>query len=561
MAEQALYRKYRPQNFAEIVGQEHVTVTLQNALQEGRIAHAYMFSGPRGTGKTSAARILAKAVNCLNEDIAARPDNSCPMCVAVNEGRSLDLIEIDAASHTGVDNIREMIDRVNLMPSEGRYKVYVIDEVHMLSTSAFNALLKTLEEPPAHVIFILATTEPHKVLPTVLSRCQRFSFRRIPEGLIRKELRRIAELEDIDVEDAALARMARHANGGMRDAVSLLDQLVSSSSGRLTLQDVNEFLGAVTNEAMGVLVDALAERDTKKGLAQLNALRDQGVDMQQLAAQMVGYLRDLLLWKVGGETALPEHDDAYRQQLSLQTQKLAVSQLSRLIRDFSRIRTDVRGGMEPHVAMELTFVDAASVTTAGARPATVEEKAAPYTPAATAPAARPRARQTPPAPAERRPTAPVSAPAAGTAVQLDENDPLAGIRRNWKMVGHFLRRQKLYRLQAGVNSSIPVRLEGQRLFIDFQNELSYNLATKERRQVERAVQQIFGKAFKIVCLLQGRYEEGTVDVSAPQEKRTSTTKANDNMSEIANDPLIKAVLTEGGRIVKIHKKGNEATDG
>ncbi len=559
MAEQALYRKYRPQNFAEIVGQEHVTITLQNALREGRIAHAYLFSGPRGTGKTSAARILAKAVNCLNEDVAARPDNTCPLCVAVNEGRSLDLIEIDAASHTGVDNIREMIDRVNLMPSEGRYKVYVIDEVHMLSTSAFNALLKTLEEPPAHVIFILATTEPHKVLPTVLSRCQRFAFRRIPEGLIKQELRLIADREQIDAEDAALARIARYANGGMRDAVSLLDQLASSSSGQLTLQDVNEFLGAVTNEAMGVLVTALAERDTKKGLAQLNVLREQGVDMQQLAAQMVDYLRNLLLWKVGGETALPGGDDAYRQQLAEQAQHLATGQLSRLIRDFSSVRTDVRGGMEPHVAIELTFVDAANAANISTPTAPSKETTAKRATPHTAP---PRTGRTLPPKSGKSVAKPPSAP-AGTPVQLDENDPLTGLRRNWKMVGHLLRRQKLYRLQAGVNSSTPVRIEGQRLFIDFQNELSYNLATQEHRQVERAVQQIFGEAFKIVCLLQGQHEGVTIDTPAPQVEKVTPTqiKPDNDMSEIANDPLIKAALTTGGRIVKIHKKGNEETNG
>ncbi len=562
MTTQALYRKYRPQTFEEIVGQEHVTTTLKHALQEGRVAHAYLFSGPRGTGKTSAARVLAKAVNCLNEDVTARPDNSCPLCVAVNEGRSLDLIEIDAASHTGVDNIREIIERVNLMPSEGRYKIYVIDEVHMLSTSAFNALLKTLEEPPAHVIFVLATTEPHKVLPTVLSRCQRFSFRRIPAALIKEQLRYIADQEGTEVDDAALARIAQSVSGSLRDAVSLLDQLISSSSARLTVEDVNTFLGAIPTEAIGVLAEALATSDAKTSLAQISRLREQGVDMQQLAAQLVAYFRDLLLWKVGGEMALPDSDAAYRQQLSAQAQRLSGSQLSRLIRHFSTIRTDVRGGMEPQVAMELAFIEATTMgtvpVTAAAPavstvvPATKKATAVPSTRQATPPTTPPT---TPPprkapqkSPKQPAPTAPLS-----------EGDTLDHIKSNWKLVGHALRQQRMYRLQASVNSSAPVRLDAGRLFIDFQSELSYNLVVKNVHEVEQAAEQVFERHLKIVCLLQGQYK-GPALVGDPLPAQPQPEKPG-NVTEIANDPLVKAVLAQGGQIVSIHGKGEERPNG
>ena len=221
----ALYLRYRPQTFEDVVGQKHVAVTLRNALRQDRIGHAYLFTGPRGTGKTSTARILAKAVNCLAEDVDARPDNACPICTAINQGRLMDLIEIDAASNTSVDDVRALIEKVAFAPSEARYKVYVIDEVHMLSTSAFNALLKTLEEPPAHVIFVLATTEPHKIPATILSRCQRFDFHRISTRQISEHLAEIARREGMTVSPEALGIIARSATGSMRDAISLLTEV------------------------------------------------------------------------------------------------------------------------------------------------------------------------------------------------------------------------------------------------------------------------------------------------------------------------------------------------
>ena len=290
MAAEALYRKWRSQDFAEVVGQEHVTLTLRNALREGRMSHAYLFTGPRGTGKTSTARILAKAINCLDPDPAARPCNTCSICTAITEGRQLDLIEIDAASNRGIDEIRDLREKIGFRPNEARYKVYIIDEVHMLTKEAFNALLKTLEEPPPHAIFVLATTEPDRVPETVRSRCQRFDFRRIPTAEIVGHLEEILGSESGKAEPEALVAIARRSTGSMRDAVSLLDQLLSYGDDTLTLARVERVLGLVNSQTIGKLVDCIATNDTAGGLTLLNSLVAEGVELGQLVDQIVAYL-------------------------------------------------------------------------------------------------------------------------------------------------------------------------------------------------------------------------------------------------------------------------------
>ena len=297
---QVLARKWRPQQFDDVVGQQHVTTTLKNAIEQKRLAHAYLFVGPRGIGKTSTARIFAKALNCVKGPTVT-PCDECDNCKEIAEGRSLDVLEIDGASNRGIDEVRELRDTVRYAPARGRFKIYIIDEVHMLTKEAFNALLKTLEEPPPHVKFLFATTEPQKVLPTILSRCQRFDLRRIPAGLIVKHLKDIARNEKVSVDDAALAAIARGAEGGLRDAESALDQLIAFCGNKIAESDVLSVFGLVAHDQIAKLTDAVIDGQTTKALKVLKELDDVGKDLQRLMADVLDHFRNLLVVTLGEE--------------------------------------------------------------------------------------------------------------------------------------------------------------------------------------------------------------------------------------------------------------------
>ena len=303
MAHQSLYRKYRPQTFDDVVGQQHIERTLRNAVADGTVAHAYLFTGPRGTGKTTTARLLAKALDC-EKGPTGEPDGTCEDCVAIAEGRHPDVYELDAASRTGVDNVREeIIGRVSFAPTRGRYKVYIIDEVHMLSTAAFNALLKTLEEPPSHVVFILATTHPHKVPETIHSRCQRFDFHRIGIDDIVGRLRLICDGEGFEAPDAALGLIARHASGGMRDAITTLEQLASFTGGKIGLADVEGLLGEVDSAALFEIAGLVAHRDIAGLFRWVAQFAEEGTDLAEFVRELTGHVRNLYLVAAVGDGA------------------------------------------------------------------------------------------------------------------------------------------------------------------------------------------------------------------------------------------------------------------
>jgi DNA polymerase-3 subunit gamma/tau len=352
----ALYRKYRPQTFADVVGQEAVVRTLSNAIEQGKVRQAYLFAGPRGTGKTSLARILAKSLNCAHGPTPT-PDNTCHACVAISNGTSLDVIEMDAASQRGIDDIREIRDRVVLQPVEGTYKVYILDEAHQLTDAAWNALLKLIEEPPPHLLFIFCTTELQKVLPTVRSRCQTFVFQRprLPE-LVRK-LRLIADAEKIDVPDAALALIARGGRGAYRDAESTLDQLTSATGGAITVQDVLQLLGAVEEEVLFRLCDLVVDGDTAGALTFLEELSTQGQDLGRLVNDLLEHLRHLMLAQNMNEVpdSLPVTEET-RERLREQANQLPSATVVRLIDLLAVAVDDMRQGGDPRLPLELALV-------------------------------------------------------------------------------------------------------------------------------------------------------------------------------------------------------------
>ena len=317
MTTQVYYRKWRPQRFSDLVGQEPVVRTLKQAVAQKRVAHAYLFCGPRGTGKTSSARILAKAVTCLSPVEDGEPDNACHLCLAINDGRSLDLIEIDAASNRGIDEIRNLRDKIHFVPAEAAYKVYVLDEAHMLTDAAADALLKTLEEPPPHAIFVLATTEPHRLPPTITSRCQRFDFRRIAPPAIIERLQTIAEAEGMSIEPDALRALARSASGSLRDAENLLEQVVTSFGDSIDLEQVRLLLGLTADDRARTLVGHLLRGEPSPALALIGTIAADGLDLRQFHRQVIDELRELLLVKSGARQMVDQPDTVIQEQSAL----------------------------------------------------------------------------------------------------------------------------------------------------------------------------------------------------------------------------------------------------
>ena len=363
MAYLSLYRKYRPSTFEEILGQEHVSNTLSNAIREGRVAHAYLFTGPRGTGKTSTARILAKALNCENGGPTPTPCGRCNSCVSIEEGSSMDVIEMDAASHSKVDETRDILAGVPLATAGGRTKVYVIDEVHMLSTGSFNALLKTLEEPPPHVVFILATTEAHKVLATIVSRTQRFDFRRLPADVLESHLANVAKQESIEVDQESLELLARHAEGSARDALSALDQL-ASFGGRVSVTDAEELLGRRSEDMLVDLFDAIATQDVGRVFSAMQSFVSQGVDMRQLALETLEHARSLLLLKAAPDAdGLLDVTVEERPGLALQADSFSAAGLLRTIDLVGKAIIEMRNAPNHRLLLEVALIRSAAPET------------------------------------------------------------------------------------------------------------------------------------------------------------------------------------------------------
>lgn len=503
MSHVSVYRRWRPKTFEEIIGQERITRTLQNAIRSGRTSHAYLFAGHRGTGKTTTARIFAKALNCAAGPTPT-PDNTCPACEAISRGVSMDVIEIDGASNTSVDDVRDLKERIVLAPTESRYKVYIIDEVHMLSTSAFNALLKTLEEPPAHAVFVLVTTEPHRIPPTVLSRCQRFDFRRVSFGEITTRLRAIAKEEGVVIDDAALAQIARNADGSVRDADSILDQLSAYTDGTIDRDLVTAVLGLVDDDTAAAFAEATITRDVAATLRLAQEATDAGKDVRQLLRTLLEHFRDLLLVKTCGPAAAEILDAPQERFARLQGQVGAssTSDLLRAVRVLNDAVNDARWSTQPRLALEVALIRLArpemDPSTEGllARIERLEgargddARAGGSTPSAERPAQAPPTRTPPVAPAKPAPD--------NAVVTIDE------VRRQWARVLEDVKRTKMI-CHALLIEGTPLEVSESTLVVGLRSVYNFhveNLHRLENREVvESALARVLGRPLRFQCRL------------------------------------------------------------
>lgn len=555
----SLYRKYRPTAFEDVVGQAHITRTLTNAIRQDRVSHAYLFAGPRGTGKTSTAKILAMALNCDegHGKATTQPDGTCPHCQAIRRGSSMDVLEIDAASNRGIDEIREIRDRVNFAPVEGRMKVYIVDEVHMLTPEAFNALLKMLEEPPPHVVFVLATTEPHKILPTILSRCQRLDFRRPSVQDIVRVLVSVAASEGIDVSENTLSVIARAAAGSFRDAISSLDQLSAYCEGAVTLQDALAILGMAEQDLLFEMVDVVEERDTQGALLFVERLSQAGTDLNQFMRDLLGHLRDLYVVQHTVEppesiAAGQEHLDGLRSQAN----RIGAADLVAFIDLVGEAQRSVRQGADPRLELELLLIkltrpetessvrglmarlDKLEAALQGGTVAGVRTTRTPTPSARPAPIAGNRTVAPATAPALEdsatplEPAAPEAAPAAPSEGQIEAT--IDNLKRAWTIILTAVKRRRpsLYAL---LNEGRPEALEDDVLVLKFPPGLEFQAAQVNRADNESLLSETLRHLTGREMSVSARVAEGT---SAPQDA------ASEHATLLSKEELIDLLKKE-----------------
>jgi DNA polymerase-3 subunit gamma/tau len=522
MTSQVFYRKWRPQTLSEVVGQEHVTQTLRHAVANGRVAHAYLFCGPRGTGKTSTGRILAKAISCLDPK-QGEPCNSCIMCKAINEGSAPDIIEIDAASNRGIDEIRDLREKVNYAPNLAHYKVYIIDEVHMITKEASNAFLKTLEEPPPHAKFILATTEPHKVLPTILSRCQRFDFHRLSQSAVITKLNLVCQKENIDIVPEALKLIAKVTTGSLRDAENLLEQLVTYYGHKIELHQVKEMLGISGDLRIRELARHIVNKDITAGLKTINSVRSDGLDLRQFNRELVDYLRELLLVKSGSEEVVDATSDDLIEIKEMAT-GASLDYLLTAVKRFGEI--DLRLDNYSPLPLELALVDCILSVTGEKQPVKPEQSQ-PQEPAAVASrpakAAKP-AKTTKPAPevkaqAPSESAEPKAAPDKTTETPEAPPSPeIESLRDRWKDFVNAMRGEgSKGNLDAFLRSSCePLSIEDNTLTLGFYHKFhkEYIEDPKYRHLVEKKLKEVFGHSYQVRCVLTSPSEQAKAKAEA-----------------------------------------------
>lgn len=506
MSHVSFYRKWRPKTFDEVIGQERVTRTLQNAIRANRVVHAYLFAGHRGTGKTTTARILAKALNCA-QGPTPTPDNTCPNCEAITAGYSVDVIEIDAASNRGIEEIRELRDRIRLAPTEGRYKVYIIDEAHMLTTEAANALLKTLEEPPQHAVLILVTTEPHRLPPTILSRCQRFDFRRVSQKELITRLRRIATTEGFSIDDRALAIITASADGSVRDAESVLDQLAAFAEGPITAQDVLTVLGILEEETALAFADAIIARGVIDCLSLVNQVVSEGKDVRQVIRTILDHFRDLLVAKTGDRSEeLLDTTEARLKALQAQAARAPLEDILRALNTLVATEAEARWSPQPRLLLEIALIRLcrpemdptleglrarlqALEQRLGSEPVTDQPRRPPRTPT----------REEPKAEAATTPmVAVVEDDPPSLSIAIDE------VRRSWARVLEEVKRTKMF-CHALLIEGTPLELNGSTLVVGLRTGFNFhveNLHKPENRTVvEGALKRVFQQTLRLQCTI------------------------------------------------------------
>lgn len=509
MAYQSLYRKYRSRDFSDLMGQRHVTQTLANAIASGRVAHAYLFCGPRGTGKTSTARVLAKALNCINGPTAT-PCDECPYCVSIRQGNAIDVVEIDAASNRNIDDIRQLREQVNYPPVELRYKFYIVDEVHQLTRDSFNAFLKTLEEPPGHVIFVLCTTDPHQLPATILSRCQRFDFHRITLDDIAERLRWVVQQEGWTIEEEGIHLLARSANGGLRDALSLLDQAASYAGANITAQHVRDILGGIDLELLTQFTDTVLKKDAVGLFRLVDQIISEGKDVPQLVGELIQHWRHLLRALIGGPDALVEFTPEQRKLLAEQARQTDQPSLMRAITLLCEAENELRWNTQQRLLLELYSLRIMN-----------EEPASP--PVAVAAPAQPVARRfDAPRPAAPASTPAPPAPAPTPASAPEQTAPSAGewtlprLKKAWPQFTEWMKRSpKLDNLRTRiVEKCWPAALDGDKLTLCTASAFTRSQVI-ERPQVKTVLQQCLQSYFKTSFQVNVEVQNGGEHAPAP----------------------------------------------
>ena len=571
MAYVALYRQWRPQNFENLVGQDHISSTLKNAILSGKIAHAYLFSGPRGTGKTSTAKIFAKSLNCVNGP-TTEPCNVCVNCESINAGTSMDVLEIDAASNRGIDEIRELRETVKFAPVDGRYKVYIIDEVHMLTTEAFNALLKTLEEPPTHVVFILATTEAHKIPATIHSRCQRYDFRRIGCQEIEQRLLDVSEHDGLAVAPDALKLIASHADGGLRDALSILDQCTTMDDELITSDKVRQLLGLIGHEWVWRITDALADRDFKIVLLALNELISLGKEVRQVLLELALYMRSIMLFKAAPTIDSIELYGDDRTVLAKHSAQFTHEELVQMIQMLNEGANEARWAPEPRITAEMALLSVCRRTTGPniasllARVVALETQLSGVTITQSVPQA---VRFAEPVQSTPRPKSSGIAPPKTVAVEVQKvqaeahvilpqeetvgiDSHITGdIKKIWDDVLKELVANGKRSVYACVSQGKLISLDDKQATVQFTAAFPKERTEKDdyRGIIEKVLAQFCGKPVRLCCIL------GTTEVVSKQ-KRATTSKpkvaSNTLQQEGVEFPAVRQALDMfGGKATKI----------